>query len=106
MKILHMLLKKKWYRMIESGEKTEEYREMKPYWADRLVDKVKYWIGPRTIYRRYDAVEFTLGYPKKEDKTRRMTFEVVDIGAGWENPEWGAPTDKPVYIIKLGSRIV
>lgn len=39
MKILHFSLKAKWYRMIESGEKPEEYREIKHYWAFRLVEK-------------------------------------------------------------------
>jgi hypothetical protein len=30
-RLLHLPLKAKWYRIIESGEKTEEYREIKPY---------------------------------------------------------------------------
>lgn len=34
-KILHQPLKAKWYRMIESGEKPEEYREGF-YWVKRL----------------------------------------------------------------------
>ena len=29
-------LKKKWYEKIRSGEKTIEYREVKPYWTRRL----------------------------------------------------------------------
>ena len=29
MKVLHLPLKKEWYNMIESGVKTEEYREIK-----------------------------------------------------------------------------
>ena len=36
-KILHQPLKAKWYRMIEDGEKTEEYREITPYWMKRLM---------------------------------------------------------------------
>ena len=32
MKILHLNLKAKWYDMIESGIKKEEYREIKPFW--------------------------------------------------------------------------
>ena len=31
MKILHLPLKAQWYNMIESGEKTEEYRMITPY---------------------------------------------------------------------------
>jgi hypothetical protein len=37
MKILELPLKKEWYNMIESGEKREEYREIKPYWSKRIV---------------------------------------------------------------------
>lgn len=36
MKTLHLPLKAKWYEMIESGVKTEEYREIKPYWENRI----------------------------------------------------------------------
>lgn len=36
-KTLTLSLKKKWFDMIASGEKTEEYREIKPYWEKRLL---------------------------------------------------------------------
>ena len=36
MRILNLPLKAKWYDMIESGIKTEEYREFKPYWIKRF----------------------------------------------------------------------
>ena len=36
MKKLDLILKAKWYDMIESGAKTEEYREITPYWVNRL----------------------------------------------------------------------
>ena len=29
-------LKKEWYEKIKSGEKTIEYREVKPYWSKRF----------------------------------------------------------------------
>ena len=29
-------IKKKWFDMIKSGEKKEEYREIKPYYATRF----------------------------------------------------------------------
>ncbi|HET8736229.1 MAG TPA: ASCH domain-containing protein, partial [Pricia sp.] len=37
MKTLHLNLKKKWFDMILSGEKKEEYREIKEYWIGRLI---------------------------------------------------------------------
>jgi hypothetical protein len=36
-KILDLPLKAQWYLMQESGEKTEEYREIKPYWSTRFL---------------------------------------------------------------------
>ena len=33
---LYLFLKYKWYDLIESGQKTSEYREIKPYWINRL----------------------------------------------------------------------
>ena len=31
-------LKKQWFEKIKSGEKTHEYREVKPYWTKRLAN--------------------------------------------------------------------
>ena len=33
-------LKKEWYEKIKSGEKTVEYREIKPYWTKRLQNEL------------------------------------------------------------------
>lgn len=104
MKILHLSLKEKWYRKIESGEKKEEYREITPYWVKRLTDTDNFLDAKHIPFRHYDAVEFSLGYPKKENTSRRMTFEIASIGIGVGNTKWGAPTDKAVFIIKLGER--
>ena len=32
-------IKKKWFDMILSGEKKEEYREIKPYYRSRLINE-------------------------------------------------------------------
>ena len=39
MNILHLTLTKNWFDLILSGEKKEEYREIKPYWEKRLNGK-------------------------------------------------------------------
>lgn len=39
MKTLHLNLHVKWFDMILSGEKKEEYREIKPYFQKKLLDK-------------------------------------------------------------------
>lgn len=77
--MLTFILKKEWYNKIKRGEKTIEYREVKPYW-NRHICKYKNWysqfIAPknRTNFRRNYPVVFTkekamcilrLGYTNK-----------------------------------------
>lgn len=114
-KILDLPLKREWYEMIERGEKTEEYRMIKPYWCVRLAhcDMRLCWM--RTSYntdcqfqgklslinrRGYTHVRFRYGYTK-----RTMLFELESIRIGRGRPEWGAPEDNDVFILKLGNRI-
>lgn len=93
---LHLVLKRKWYDMIASGEKTEEYREIKPYWSNRLMWEIDGFCG----FNSYKYICFSKGYTKT-----RMTFESAGININYGKPEWGAPTDRNVFIIKLGKRI-
>lgn len=67
MKILRLPLKKEWFNMIESGEKKEEYREIKDYWSVRL-----FRTGTPT------HVQFSYGYTR-----RRMMFEIKQIHLGY-----------------------
>lgn len=100
MKILNLPLKARWYDMIESGEKKEEYREIKPYWYQRLYQRKKEFayagrltrddaeyacdLGLRYILtgegfhdnelKPYTHVRFRYGYTK-----RTMLFELKEI---------------------------
>ena len=51
MKILDLPLKAKWYDMIESGIKIEEYRENKPYWCKRFLGTDFAYFGYRNNYQ-------------------------------------------------------
>lgn len=86
MKILHLTLKRQWLDMIASGEKREEYRELKPYWHKRLYLK------------SFDVIVFRNGY-SKDAPSMRVQAGKIRIGRG--NPNWGAPTDKDVWIIPV-----
>ena len=37
--MLTLPIKKKWFDMIVSGEKKEEYREIKPYYDSRFMER-------------------------------------------------------------------
>lgn len=104
MKTLHLVLKSKWYDMIDRGEKKEEYREVKQYWMKRLIEDVgedeEGDTSCHVIYVDYDCVCFHRGYT-----STTMTFTVEDIDVGKGKPEWGAPADRDVFIIKLGERL-
>ena len=112
--MLRLILKRKWFRMIESGIKLEDYREIKPFYIPRLKKKP-------TI------VQFQLGYKKN---CEQMTFEIQRISeyhpntiftiAGIEpamdiqlrlifgnscEESWGSNKLKSQYVIRLGRRI-
>lgn len=101
MKILELPLKKEWYNMIESGDKREEYRAIKPYWSKRLVGVDKPLFSHRYGYQHanvigYTHVRFRYGYTK-----RTMLYKIDEITIGRGKPNWGAPTDIDVFIIKF-----
>ena len=39
--MLTLPIKKKWFDMIKSGEKKEEYREIKPYYDSRFLKSIE-----------------------------------------------------------------
>ena len=49
-KTLHLVLKRKWWDMIASGEKKEEYREVCHYWAIRFLNEQYRWYTMNTDY--------------------------------------------------------
>lgn len=89
MKILHLTLKKKWFDMVLSGVKKEEYRKIKPHWNSRLN-------------KSFDAIEFKNGYQKDFPK---FLIELKGIEKSLGIVEWGAPEWETVYILKLGKII-
>jgi hypothetical protein len=103
MKVLHLTLKKKWFDMIASGEKKEEYRELKPYWWTRLG----YWHESEheTGYYDYgfnkmpDIIQFKNGY-SKDSPTIKVKCENISIGEA--KPEWSDNAKGSFFIIELG----
>ena len=83
--------------MIASGEKKEEYREIKEYWSDRLTNRSESY-----EFREYDVVEFRNGYAKDAPKIK---IECKGITIGKANPEWSDNWQGKVFIIKLGNII-
>ena len=131
--VLDLPLKKEWYEMIESGIKKEEYREIKPYWCNRLLyggplGVNEYW--KPILKKTHESIKEngekwpnafnlehllvyeygTRGYTHVRFRygytKRTMLFELKGITIGKGKTEWGAPEDKEVFILKLGDRII
>jgi len=115
-KILHLTLNKKWFDMILSGEKKEEYREIKPYWITRLVKyfqnysalinypylydrgKGKYHIE----FKSFTHIKFVNGYGK-DKPTMILRLDSIVLSKGVE--KWGGDPNKYYITIKLGEII-
>lgn len=92
MNTIVLTLKKEWFERILSGEKKEEYREIKPYWVRRLVgnwhqynEKSVFYKGDYLMPFGVTAITFKNGYSKD---ARRFTIEWKGIEVKEPNPEW------------------
>lgn len=94
--MLILPIKQKWFDMILSGKKKEEYREIKPYYTKRfqtigLLDRHGL---PTTAIK---TVILRNGYSVN---SRQVIADVaIDIKQG--NPEWGAEPDKVYYCLLI-----
>lgn len=128
-KVLHLVLMKSFYKMIEDDEKPEEYREFSAFWIKRLCNKAvfdrdgnvirgqkitgnftlnssrcldlyKAFKDGLMIAKEFDVICFHYGYTTKKMYRK---FEGLDVGFG--KPELGAPDRQITFIIKVGSRV-
>lgn len=98
--MLTLPIKKKWFDMILSGEKKEEYREIKYYWTTRfrnaLYDVTVANYFDNIVYAR-GTVRFKNGYQKNAPKIECY----IELVQGMGKPEWGAEPDKEYYVLKI-----
>ena len=112
MKVLYLPLKREWYDMIEKGIKKEEYREFNMFWLRRLADSSFYHqinsvvTGVRELpFKPFTHVHFTLGYPKRDDMSRHMVWNIKEIVIAEGKPEWGAEPGRKYFVVRLGERV-
>ena len=101
--ILPLVLKRKWYDMIQRGEKHEEYRDYKTYWQRRLAN----WCSQQKSDwnsisdNKWLVIGFSCGYRKPDMFFLLHSRKVRDFS---ENPDWGEP-DGRHYVLELGERV-
>lgn len=96
--MLTLPTKGKWFYMILSGEKGEEYREIKPYYMTRF----------KKVFDMHPNSHIPMGTDKREIRFRngygssRPEFVAIcslDVKTGKE--EWGAEPGKEYYTLKI-----
>ncbi len=103
--ILPLVLKKKWFDMIASGEKREEYREVKPYWTKRIWN----WTWHRYRTDKPLVLELRLGYARNAPRlafTAPVFYDTTGNGDCYyiretrHHAEWGEPFG-PHFVLPL-----
>jgi hypothetical protein len=116
--MLTLPIQKKWYDMILSGEKKEEYREIKEYYESRFQNLFgAVTIYPSSIFSDRSEYELLQGEAVPEEIKKEGIQEIIfrngysknskeikarcrlRIGKG--RPQWGASPDKQYYILEI-----
>lgn len=120
--VLYLVQKEPWFSMTKSGQKQEEYREIKPYYTDkwihpfdkRLAATLLNALGVQTIQNKfliedtnkilnqlqYHTVHFSNGMPKRgTSPEKHIEFRKPKIRISEGRPEWGAEPHKLYFVI-------
>ena len=96
--MLILPIKKKWFDMIISGEKREEYREISSYYKTRF----------KKIFNMYPYSFIPTGTDKQQimlrnGYSRKSPFCIIaaTLSVGVGKPEWGAERDKEYYVLSI-----
>ena len=92
--MLVLPIKKKWFDMLQSGEKKEEYREIKPYYKNRLEKYFTTW--EYTPDGLQNVIIFRNGYSKNSPQIKCLC--TMSIGKGKE--EWRSRKRQKILCIK------
>lgn len=90
--MLTLTIKKKWFDMIKSGEKKEEYREQNRYYDSRF-DKHFYVDGVLTP----NYIVFRNGYRQDSPKIKCL----CSLAQGFGEEKWGAEPNHGYYILEI-----
>lgn len=110
--MLVLPIKKKWFDMILSGEKKEEYREISSYWTARFANL----FCVQTVHNKYH-IENIRNFLQSEYAKKNISKEIIfrngynknspsciakctlSVGTGRE--EWGAEKDKEYFVLTV-----
>ena len=101
-KVLTLSVAEPWFSKIVSGTKIEEYREIKPYWAQRLIEghDKGLWVSGEACFKPFTHVLIINGYganrPRIEKEIKSITIGKPKKGLCPD--KW---LDKDFFVIKF-----
>ncbi len=130
-KTLNLNLIRKWFIMIKSLIKKEEYREISPYFCSKFLlfngkhESRKFWdnlylfsnngislwslISLRlqlknghVSFKHHDTITFSNGMTPP---VPRFEIDKKGISIGEGNPDWGAIPEKKYFVLELGNKV-
>ena len=116
--MLILPIKKKWFDMILSGEKREEYRDIKEYYETRFQNLFgAITIYPSSIFSDRSEFELLQGEAVPEEIRKDRVQEIIfrngysknskaikarcKLRIGKGKSEWGAEPDKQYYVLEI-----
>lgn len=90
--MLTLPIKKKWYDMILSGEKKEEYRDISPYYAKRFEN-----LFGRIPSDQPKKIRFRNGY---SNSSSSLIAECT-VSTGYGRTDWGAERTRQYYRLHI-----
>ena len=116
--MLTLPIQKRWFDMILSGEKKEEYREIKEYYETRFQNLFgAITIYPSSIFSDRSKYELLQGEAVPEEIRKDSIQEIIfrngyskdskaikarcKLRIGKGRPEWGALPDRQYYILEI-----
>ena len=102
--MLTLPIKEPWFSMIKSGEKKEEYREIKDYYRVRFAKQFQTIERSSELdykllmpFRYYLDICFRNGYSSKSPSF----VAHCELTYGTGKKEWGAEPEKRYYVLKI-----
>lgn len=97
--MLVLPIKQKWFDMILHGGKTEEYREIKPYWDKRIIKALGYTAeeekkAKQQLRNKEISKEIHICFRNGYGKHAPMFYTDCTVSIGIGRQKWGAEQDK------------
>lgn len=103
--MLVLPIKGKWFDMILSGDKKEEYRAYSPYWIKRFCNIGMLERIQGDVYKATDThrlVKFRNGY----SSASRAFVAELGLSIGYGYPAWGAKPNEKYLILTVFNIVV